>query len=63
MEKHHVVMGFGGVLVIAGLILGRTYYVYPGDMGRTITELIPEMSLLVLGAVLLLVGVRMEDGK
>ncbi len=63
MKKHHVVMVIGLVFGVIGLIWGRTYYVYPEDMARTITENLPWFSCLILGAILLLVSRRMGDGK
>lgn len=60
MKKHNIIKGLGIVLVIIGFILGRTYYVYPGDLGRTISELIPAFAFLMLGAVTILVGTRTD---
>lgn len=63
MKKHHVVMVTGLILGVIGFIWGRTYYIYPDDMAKTITENLAWFSCLILGAILLLVGTRMGDGK
>lgn len=63
MKTQHVVVVIGFVFVAIGFIWGRTYYVYPEDLAMTITENLPWFFCLVLGAILLLVGTRMGDGK
>lgn len=64
MEKRHVFIVAGILLLLLGYFWGGTSYAtYPDDLGRTVSENAVWFGSWVLGGISLLIGARLGDGK
>lgn len=64
VEKRHFFIGAGIALFVLGYFWGGTSYTtYSDDFGRTVSENIVWFGAWILGAILLLIGARLGDGK